>query len=107
MTGKSRNGVALMRISNIDFLGAYSVKLAFSDGFVAAIDLEPALRADDPLRDPCLFVQGKTNGLTIEWPGGIDFCPDVLRIWGEAGRVLSPRDTESRLAMVSGDSVAA
>ena len=92
-----------MKISSFDFLGGYSVKLVFSDGFAASIDPGPALGADDPLRDASLFLQGKPNGLTIEWPGGIDFCPDVLRIWCEAGKVLSPRDTESHLAVDSGD----
>ncbi|MCK9590132.1 MAG: DUF2442 domain-containing protein [Terrimicrobiaceae bacterium] len=82
-----------MRITGINILHGFAMKLTFSDGFSAEIDLGPALAPDDPLRDPALFLQGKPNGLTVEWPGGIDFCPDVLRVWCEAGKVLSPQET--------------
>jgi len=69
------------------------VQLTFADGFKAQLDLSPALNPDDPMRDPALSLQGRPNGLTVEWPGGIDFCPDVLRVWCEAGSVLSPQET--------------
>ena len=82
-----------MRVTGITFLDGFAVKLAFSDGYSAEMDLAPALAPGDPLRDMSVFLQGKPNGLTIEWPGGIDFCPDALRAWCEAGKVLSPEET--------------
>ena len=31
-----------------------------------------------PLRDKAIFQSAKINPLTVEWTGGIDFCPDEL-----------------------------
>ena len=86
-----------MRVTNINFLEGFRVQLTFSDGFSARLDLAPALAPDDPLRDPALFLKGRTNGLTVEWPGGIDFCPDVLRVWCQAEAVLPPNETAAAL----------
>jgi hypothetical protein len=86
-----------MRLSGVDFLGGYLLRLSFPDGLSAELNLEPALEPDDILRQPELFRQGKLNGLTLEWPGGIDFCPDVLHLWCEAGRVLSEAETKKLL----------
>ena len=88
-----------MRITGISFLEGFNVNLSFSDGFRARLDLAPALAPDDPLRYPILFLQGRTNALTVEWPGGIDFCPDVLRVWCEAGKVLPPQETAAALEL--------
>jgi len=96
-----------MRVTGITFLDGFAVKLAFSDGYGAEMDLAPALAPGDPLRYPAVFLQGKPNGLTIEWPGGIDFCPDVLRVWCEAGKVLSPQETANYFEMVSSGNLAA
>ena len=87
-----------MRVTGIKYLSEYAVRLTFSDGFTAEIDLSPALAENDPLRDSEKFHQGAPNGLTIEWPGGIDFCPDVLRLWCEKGHVLTMEETDSLLA---------
>jgi len=86
-----------MRITNIEYLGGYSLKLTFGDGYVGKIDLEPTFSENDPLRDSGAFLKGVCNGLTIEWPGGIDFCPDVLRLWCEKGRVLLQKETDFHL----------
>lgn len=83
-----------MRLTSIDFLGGHSIRLSFSDGLCGELDLEPALEADDVLREPDFFRQGHLNGLTLEWPGGIDFCPDVLHLWCRRGRVLSESETK-------------
>ena len=88
-----------MRVAGIHFLEGFSVNLTFSDGYSANLDLALALVPDDPLRTLPLFLQGRTNGLTVEWPGGIDFCPDVLRVWCEAGAVLSPQETTAALEL--------
>ena len=31
-----------------------------------------------PLSDPAVFNTAKINPITVEWAGGIDFCPDEL-----------------------------
>jgi hypothetical protein len=76
--------------------------LSFADGYVGQLDLGAALGESDPLRDPVFFAQGSCNGLTVEWPGGIDFCPDTLRTWCESGKVLSPEETDRYLGRVFG-----
>lgn len=75
-----------MRITHATPLLPTSLHLRWADGYEATLDLDPVLPAIDPLRDPAIFAQGRANGLTIEWPGGIDYCPDTLRAWAEAGR---------------------
>jgi len=92
-----RNHTITMKITGIQYLGEYTVQLTFSDGYIGTLDLAPALSENDPLRHPATFLQGASNVLTIEWPGGIDFCPDVLRLWCEKGQVLPPDQTDFHL----------
>ena len=75
-----------MRVLTVSVTGDSQLRLLFSDGFSGEIDLSPSFETKDPLRDARFFAQVSTNGLTIEWPGGIDYCPDTLREWCEAGR---------------------
>jgi hypothetical protein len=74
-----------MRVLTAAVTGDSQLRLLFSDGFCGEIDLLPSFEPKDPLRDANFFAQVSTNGLTIEWPGGIDYCPDTLREWCEAG----------------------
>ncbi len=76
-------------------LGEYRLALTFADGFTASLDLEPALEGPlfAPLLDPAAF-----RAVTVEdgvpvWPCGADMDPATLRIWAEAGRVLSDEET--------------
>jgi hypothetical protein len=75
-----------MRILAATVTGDSRLRLRFSDGFSGEVDLSPTFGPADPLGDPHFFAQVSTNGLTIEWPGGIDYCPDTLREWCESGR---------------------
>ncbi len=34
----------------------------------------------------------------LTWPNGYDVCPDVLRLWAEAGSILSQAETDRRCA---------
>ena len=76
-----------MRVLTATFTGDSQLRLLFSDGFCGDIDLSPSFESIDPLRDADFFFQVSTNGLTIEWLGGIDYCQDTLREWCEAGCV--------------------
>lgn len=83
-----------MRVLSADVAGDSRLRLLFSDGFSGEVDLSPTFGPGDPLGDPRFFAQVSTNGLTIEWPGGIDYCPDTLREWCKSGRaMLSPLHT--------------
>ena len=74
-----------MRVLTASVTGDSRLRLLFSDGFSGEIDLSPSFMPEDPLRNPSFFAQVSTNGLTVEWPNGIDYCPDALREWCEAG----------------------
>lgn len=87
-----------MRITHATLLPPTSLRLRWADGYEALLDLSPSLLPDDPLRDPAIFAQGRLNGLTIEWPGGIDYCPDTLRLWCERGRVLPQAEMHAAFA---------
>ena len=76
-----------MRVITATVTANSKLRLLFSDGFCGDIDLSPSFESIDPLRNADFFSQVSTNGLTIEWPGGIDYCPDTLREWCEAGCV--------------------
>jgi hypothetical protein len=65
----------------VDLTG-YSLLLRFDNGELRRFDAEPYL-ADAyfaPLRNRVLLAAARCNGLTLEWPGGIDICPDELYV---------------------------
>ncbi|HEX4796478.1 MAG TPA: DUF2442 domain-containing protein [Humisphaera sp.] len=74
----------LPRITEVRVAEPYTVELTFTDGTQGKIDLRswvfdkgPIFK---PLEDPAYFAQVRLSqtGGTIEWPNGVDFCPDVL-----------------------------
>jgi len=87
-----------MRVLAVEVKGPSRLNLRFSDGFCGEIDLEPTFSPGDVLRDPAVFVRAKCNGLTVEWPGGIDYCPDTLRTWCEAGCIVALEEPHAQSA---------
>ena len=84
-----------MRITNVEPLHAYTLRLAFSDGSTRDVDLEGELWGPmfEPLRDPEEFrkvVVDPELG-TIVWPNGADLDPDVLH--GERSPIEPPATT--------------
>lgn len=84
----------LQKIKSVQFIRDYQVTLLFEDGYQSSLDLRPALWGEllEPLLDKTLFQQVVSDGYTIQWPNGADFCPDTLRLWCEAGRVLTSEE---------------
>jgi hypothetical protein len=91
----------LERVTAVEPLGEYRVRVTFSDAFSASIDLAPLL-FDGPifqaLRDEAFF-----KGVRIEhgvpvWSDDVDLSPGSLRAWCEAGRVLSRDETDEWIA---------
>ncbi len=71
----------LVRITAVEPLEAFRVRLNFEDGTQKEIDLDPYLRGPvfEPIRsDPAVFRAVKIEGATIAWPNGADIDPDVL-----------------------------
>ena len=76
--------IPLPRIVQVQVVEPYCVELAFTDGTLGTIDLRSWIFGRGPvfkpLEDPAYFAQARLSqtGGTIEWPNGVDFCPDVL-----------------------------
>ncbi len=72
------------RITTVDYLGDYRLRLTFVDGAAGDVDLRDWIvnrgGVFQPLEDPRVFQQVRVNPEleTIAWPNGVDFCPDVL-----------------------------
>ena len=73
--------VEMIRVTEVEPLGGFTLRLRFNDGTERVIDLEDLLWGPvfEPLReDPELFRAVKIEGPTICWPNGADLDPDVL-----------------------------
>lgn len=84
-----------MSVTSVEIIKAMRLRIRFSDAYVAELDLTPLPNLNpifEPLRDPKLFATVRVACDTISW-GDLDLCPDVLRLWCEAGHVLSPEET--------------
>jgi len=72
------------RIAAVRPLADYSLELTFNDGRIGTVDLRGWVIGRggvfEPLSDERYFRQVRlsTSGGTIEWPNGVDLCPDVL-----------------------------
>ncbi|MGQ0802306.1 MAG: DUF2442 domain-containing protein [Actinomycetota bacterium] len=70
------------RVTHVEVLDGYVLRLRFTDGLVRTIDVERDLWGPvfEPLRDPErfreVFVDHELG--TIVWPNGADMDPDVL-----------------------------
>jgi hypothetical protein len=73
----------LVRITAVEVLDGFKVRLTFTNGTAKVLDLDAYLRGPvfEPLRNnPDLFraVRVDKEAGTIVWPNGADLDPDVL-----------------------------
>ncbi len=77
----------LHTVKKVEYVERYRIKLHFDDKSVKIVDLENMLRNAKnmflPLKDIAYFKQVKCDGITINWPNGVDLCPDVLYKMGK------------------------
>lgn len=77
----------LYRITSVEVVAPYSLKLGFNDGLVRTVNLEAMLEGEiyGPLRDPAVFSQVILDPEvhTVIWPCGADFDPAILHDWPE------------------------
>lgn len=68
------------RVVTVEVLPPYALRVAFDDGLVRDVELEPDLRGPmfEPLRDPDYFAQVFIDEGTVAWPNGLDLDPLVL-----------------------------
>jgi Protein of unknown function (DUF2442) len=71
----------MFRVTEVEPLGGFVLRLRFNDESERVIDLEDDLWGPvfEPLKtDPALFRAVRVGGPTICWPNGADMDPDVL-----------------------------
>lgn len=69
----------ILHVTNVEYLGDYSLLCSFSNGQQRRVDLTPLLAypAFEELRDKKLFVQFGLDG-TVFWSNGADISPEYL-----------------------------
>lgn len=72
----------MVRVTELEVLDGYRLRVGFSDGARRVIDLANELSGPvfEPLRDPRLFRQVRLDDElgTIVWPNGADIAPEAL-----------------------------
>jgi hypothetical protein len=66
----------------VQALEPYKLRVTFDNQETRLFDLAPYLddRFFAPLKNPALFQAVTISPISIEWPGGIDICPDELYV---------------------------
>ena len=86
---------ALPRITSVEPLDGFRLRLAFTDGLVREVNLSDDLwgQLAEPLQDPDYFRRVSVDPElgTVVWPNGYDLDPDVLHGDHDAvGRPAAP-----------------
>jgi len=75
----------IYRVTSVEPLGGYRLRVGFDDRSAREIDLETVLAGElyGPLHDPAMFaaVAIDPEVHTLVWPNGADFDPAVLHDW--------------------------
>jgi uncharacterized protein DUF2442 len=78
-------GHPIYRVTSVELLGRYRLRVGFDDGTAREIDLEPVLEGEiyGPLRNPSVFasVEIDREVHTLVWLNGADFDPAILHDW--------------------------
>lgn len=72
----------MYKITDIYNVGNITLRLTFSDGETKTIDFKPLIGKgiSSPLLNSAYFEQvAIDNGGGLEWPNGMDFCPNFLK----------------------------
>ncbi len=76
------NARPLARVTVVEPLEGFRLRLTFTDGLVREVDLSDDLWGPmaEPLQDPDYFRQVRVDpeSGTVAWPNGYDLDPDVL-----------------------------
>lgn len=70
------------KVTQIEIVADYTLRLHFKDGTIKVIDFEPLLGKEisAKLLDKDFFKQVTIdNGGGVEWPNGFDCCPNFLK----------------------------
>ena len=76
---------SIYRVTSVELLDGYRLRVGFDDGSEREIDLEPILEGEiyGSLRDHTAFasVEIDPEVHTLVWPNGADFDPAILHDW--------------------------
>jgi Protein of unknown function (DUF2442) len=75
----------MIRVTEVEPLDGFVLRLWFNDGTERVVDLEECLWGPvfEPLKEnPDLFRAVKIEGPTIAWPNGADLAPEFLHSAG-------------------------
>jgi hypothetical protein len=74
--------ISMLRVTHVEPLDGYRLRVAFNDGVVRDIDCSFLLHGTlgEPLRDLNYFRQVRVDheSRTIVWPNGLDPAPELL-----------------------------
>jgi hypothetical protein len=77
----------ICRVTSVEHLGDYRLRVGFDDGSTRDLDLEPVLKGEiyGPLRDVSIFARASVDPEvhTVVWPNGADFDPAILHNWSK------------------------
>jgi len=72
----------MLRVTSVEPLDGYRLRVAFNDGVERDVDCAFLLRGTlgEPLRDPEYFRQVRVDeeARTVVWPNGLDPAPELL-----------------------------
>ena len=88
------------RVTKVEPLGGYRLRVTFADGFTGEVELAPLLNCGpifQPLRDRDFFarVSVEKDFGSLIWPGDLDLSSGSLRAWCEAGRFMDYEETDA------------
>lgn len=68
------------RVTNVEVLSNYSLKITFNDAVQKTIDMLPFIKngVSSKLKDPEYFKKVMITDGYIHWENGFDFCPKFL-----------------------------
>jgi hypothetical protein len=82
------------RVTAVQVLPPYGLRLTFDDGLTRDVDLASELWGPvfEPLKDPVFFAQVSIDHGTVVWPNGVDLDPLVLH--GDFEPASSPAERQ-------------
>ena len=84
-----------MRVKQAEYIGDYKIKILFSDGVTKIVDFAAFLKQAKhiflPLKNINYFKKFNVDGITLSWPNGADFEPELLFDMGSVVRVRQAR----------------
>ena len=71
-----------MRVKDAEYIEGHKIRIMFSDGVEKVVDFAPFLKNAKhvflPLRDIVYFKEFQVDDITLSWPNGADFEPELL-----------------------------